>query len=149
MISIKRAELAVPVIFGLSDGMMSLLGVILYLFGHQSLIFPAALMGGISSGISMAAGSWLSDSDDGFGASCLVGGATGTGAVMPALPFAFFHGITAMVMAAVICVAMAVFVSFLRKDKSTGLALAETFGILVIVVLVVLACGLAVPGSGA
>ena len=32
--------------------------VVLFLLGHQSLILPAAIMGGVSSGISMAAGSW-------------------------------------------------------------------------------------------
>jgi len=72
--------------------MMSLLGVVLYLMGHQSIIFPAALCGGISSALSMAGGEWLSDSENGLGASCVMGAATGLGAILPAVPYALWKG---------------------------------------------------------
>src|ERR1035441_1101152 len=47
-----RGKLARPAVFGLADGLMSMLGVVLFLLGHRSLIFPAALSGGISSALS-------------------------------------------------------------------------------------------------
>lgn len=75
--------------FGLSDGMTSLLGVILYLTGHPKLIFPVALSGAISSAFSMAGGQWLSSPEDGKKAAITMGVATGTGAMLPAVPFAF------------------------------------------------------------
>lgn len=145
----KRSRLTRPAIFGLADGTMSLLGVVLYLLGHQAIIFPAALSGGISSALSMAGGEWLSDSENGFAASLVMGGATGLGAVLPALPFAFASGAAAVAGSVVICVCIGVAVAFLRPHKSVPLALLETFGVLAAIFAVVLACGLFLPGSAA
>ena len=145
----RRAALAKPAIFGLADGMMSLLGVVLYLLGHQGLIFPAALSGGISSALSMAGGEWLSDSENGLGASCVMGGATGLGAILPALPYAFWTGPAAVAQSVVICCLIGVAVACLRPNRGLGMALVETFGILAAIFLVVLACGLVLPGAAA
>jgi VIT1/CCC1 family predicted Fe2+/Mn2+ transporter len=134
---------------GLADGLMSMLGVVLYLMGHQSLIFPAALSGGISSALSMAGGEWLSDSENGLGASCVMGGATGLGAILPALPYAFSAGPGAVAESVVICCLIGVTVAALRPRRGFGMALAETFGILLAIFGVVLACGLFLPGSAA
>lgn len=134
-------------IFGLADGMMSLLGVILYLLGHQALIFPAALSGGISSAMSMAAGEWLSDSENGLGTSCVMGAATGTGAVLPAIPYAVTSGAVALTCSVIICVLIGVAVALMRARRSVPLALAETFAILLAIFGVVLLCGLFLPGS--
>ena len=128
---------------------MSMLGVVLYLMGHQSIIFPAALSGGISSALSMAGGEWLSDSGNGFGASCAMGAATGLGAILPALPYAVTTGPAAVASSVVICVMIAVAVALLRPHRGTGLALLETFGVLSLIFAVVLACGLFLPGSAA
>ena len=134
-------------IFGLADGTMSLLGVILYLLGHQALIFPAALSGGISSAMSMAAGEWLSDSENGLGTSCVMGAATGTGAVLPAIPYAVTSGAVALTCSVIICVLIGVAVALMRARRSVPLALAETFAILLAIFGVVLLCGLFLPGS--
>ena len=133
---------------GLADGMMSLLGVILYLLGHQSIIFPAALMGGISSAISMAGSEWLSDSDNGLGASCVMGGATGLGAILPALPYAVTTGPAAIAQSVCICVCIGVVVSALRPHRGFGMAMVETFGILLAIFAVVLVLGMFLPGAG-
>lgn len=143
------ARLARPAIFGLADGMMSLLGVVLYLLGHEALIFPAALSGGISSALSMAGGEWLSDSDNGLGASCVMGAATGVGAILPAIPYAVTSGTTALACSIVICVLIAAVVALMRPMRSQTLAFAETYAILGAIFLVVLACGLFLPGSAA
>jgi VIT1/CCC1 family predicted Fe2+/Mn2+ transporter len=135
------------VIFGLADGMMSLLGVLLYLLGHASLIFPAALSGGISAALSMAGGEWLSDSENGLGASCAMGAATGLGAVLPAIPFAVTSGSAALAASVVICTGIAVVVALMRVRRSVPLAIAETFAVLTLIFAVVLTCGLFLPGS--
>jgi VIT1/CCC1 family predicted Fe2+/Mn2+ transporter len=144
----SRHPLARPAIMGLADGMMSLLGVILYLLGHQSIIFPAALMGGISSAISMAGSEWLSDSDNGLGASCVMGGATGLGAILPALPYAIWAGPLAIAESMIICVLIGIVVAALRPRRGFGMALTETFGILLAIFAVVLLLGLVLPGAG-
>ncbi len=144
-----RASLARPAVMGLADGMMSLLGVVLYLTGHQHLIFPAALSGGISSALSMAGSEWLSDSDNGLCASAVMGAATGLGAIAPAVPYAFTIGRVAVAESIVICVLIGVIVSALRPMRSLPMALAETFGVLAVIFAVVLACGLILPGSAA
>jgi VIT1/CCC1 family predicted Fe2+/Mn2+ transporter len=144
-----KGKLTRAAVFGLADGMMSLLGVILYLMGHQALIFPAALSGGISSALSMAGGEWLSDSENGLGASCIMGAATGTGAVLPAIPYAITTGSTAISASIVICIFIGIAVALMRPGRSKPKALAETFAILGAIFLVVLACGLFLPGSAA
>jgi len=144
-----RRGLTRPAVMGLSDGLMSMLGVVLYLPGHQALIFPAALSGGISSALSMAGGEWLSDSDSGLRASLVMGAATGTGAVLPALPYAVATGPAAVASSVIICVAIGVVVASLRPNRGFGLALAETFAILAAIFLAVLACGLFLPGGAA
>ena len=82
-----KRDLAGPAVFGGFDGTSSLLGVIVYLLiTHPALIFPAALSGAVSSALSMGAGEWLSDSENGFAASLVMGAATLTGALLPCAP---------------------------------------------------------------
>lgn len=126
---------------------MSMLGVVLYLMGHQALIFPAALCGGISSALSMAGGEWLSDSENGLGASCVMGAATGLGAILPALPYALGTGPLAVAESVIICVCIGVCVAAMRPLRGFGMALVETFGILLVIFAVVLVIGLALPGG--
>ena len=143
-----KSSLARPAIFGSFDGASSLLGVVVYLLlSHPSLIFPAALSGAISSAVSMGGGEWLSDSDNGFGASAVMALATFTGALLPAVPFASGTGPLATAMCAVTCVAIGVVVAFLRPNRGRVLALAETFGILLACLAAVLICGLFLPGG--
>jgi VIT1/CCC1 family predicted Fe2+/Mn2+ transporter len=146
---VKRSTLTRPAVMGLADGLMSMLGVVLYLLGHRDLIFPAALSGGISSALSMAGGEWLSDSDNGLGASCVMGLATGCGAIAPAVPYALTTGAPAIAASVVICCLIGAAVAFLRPHKSVPLALAETSAILGVIFLAVLLCGLFLPGGAA
>jgi hypothetical protein len=143
-------SLTQPAIFGAFDGAASLLGVVIYLaITHPVLIFPAAVSGAISSAISMGGGEWLSDSVHGLAASAVMAAATFTGALAPALPFAFISGPPAVISAAGICLLIAVIVAAMRAGRPLPRALAETLGILAAVVAVVLACGLILPGGTA
>jgi hypothetical protein len=147
---VRRGQLARPAVFGGFDGCASLLGVIVYLVAsHPSLIFPAALSGAIGSAISMGGGEWLSDSENGFAASCVMAGATFAGALLPAIPFALWRGPLAITESAVICAAIGFIVACLRPNRGLGMALAETFGILLAVFGAVLALGLFLPGAAA
>lgn len=147
-----RAELAAPLIFGLADGCMSLLGVVLYLLHNEGLIFPAAVMGGISAAVSMAGGEWMSDSDNGFGTAIVMGLATGAGAILPAVPFAFARGAAALTASVVICLMIGCVVGVMRGHASEKHGMAFQVGLTLLLLAaifgVVLACTLVVPNPG-
>jgi hypothetical protein len=142
-----------PAILGGFDGTASLLGVVIYLLlTHPLLIFPTAASGATSSAISMGGGEFLSDSDNGLAASGVMAAATFTGAILPAVPFApfvFGTGPLAIASCAVITCGIGAAVSWMRPNRGRMLALAETFGLLLAVAVVVLACALFLPGSTA
>ena len=145
-----KHNLTRPAIFGGFDGTASLLGVIIYLLlTHPALIFPTAASGAISAAISMGGGEFLSDSDKGFAASGVMAAATFTGAVLPAVPFAFSSGPLAIAASAVLIVCIGATVSLMRPNRGRSLAFAETFILLVAVAAVVVACALTFPGSAA
>jgi VIT1/CCC1 family predicted Fe2+/Mn2+ transporter len=147
---VNRAN-AAATIFGLSDGCMSMLGVLLYLLHDQGAIFPAALMGGISAAVSMAGGEWMSDSDNGLGAASIMGLATGAGAILPAVPFAFARGAAAISGTVAVCIVIGVTVGIMRSrgsSHSRGFELAVTFAMLAGIFGIVLACALVVPVPG-
>lgn len=141
-----------PAIFGLADGCMSLLGVVLYLLHDPRLIFPAALAGGISSAVSMAGGEWMSDSENGFAPSAVMGLATGTGAILPAIPFAFARGPLALGCSIAVCMGIGVVVGTMRGNASTShsfrFEMAVTFALLALIFGVVLVCSLVLPNPG-
>lgn len=128
-----------PAVFGASDGMMSILGVVFYLGDHAGLILPAAAIGGLSAALSMAAGEWLSDSEHGLGACLVMGAATGVGSVVPAFPCAVLHGSAAFALSAGLCMALTVVVGLLRTTPPQRIRR----------VAVTLACALATRGGAA
>lgn len=144
-----KRSLTAPAVFGGFDGTSSLLGVIVYLLiTHPALIFPAALSGAVSSALSMGAGEWLSDSENGFAASLVMGTATLTGALLPAVPFAFGSGPAEVTASAVLCAAIGYTVARLRTNRRLGLALAETFGLLTVILGVTAALAVVLPSAG-
>ena len=144
-----RRDLLQPAILGGFDGTASLLGVIVYLLvTHPALIFPAALSGAVSSALSMGAGEWLSDSENGFASSLVMGAATLTGALLPAVPFAFGSGPAAIAISAVLCAGIGYTVARLRTNRGLGLALTETFGLLAVILGVTAALAVWLPGGG-
>ena len=135
-----------PAILGGFDGTASLLGVVIYLLlTHPALIFPTAASGALSSAISMGGGEFLSDSGSGLGASGVMAAATFAGAVLPALPFAFGAGPAEITACSLIITGIGVGVSAARPNRGRTLALAETFGLLILVAVVIVVCGLFLP----
>lgn len=136
--------------FGAFDGCASLIGVVIYLLAsHPALVFPAAVSGALTAAMSMGGGEFLSDSDNGLAASAVMAAATFTGALAPAVPFAFSHGPAAAAECAVICACVVVVVAALRPDRGFGLALAETAGLMLAAVTVAFACARLLPGGAA
>ena len=147
---VLKPSLSRPAVFGAFDGTASLLGVVIYLLlTHPALIFPTAASGALSSAISMGGGEFLSDSDSGLAASGVMALATFCGAVLPAVPFAFGAGPAEIAVSSLIIIGIGVIVSLMRENRGSGLSLAETFGLLLLVAGVVVACGLFLPGGAA
>jgi VIT1/CCC1 family predicted Fe2+/Mn2+ transporter len=145
-----RLRLTRPAVFGAFDGCASLIGVVVYLAAtHPALIFPAAVSGALTSAVSMGGGEFLSDSDLGLAASLVMALATFTGALAPAIPFAFGHGTAAIAGCVAICAAVILVVARLRPNRGRGLALAETAGLFAAAVIVALACARLLPGGSA
>jgi VIT1/CCC1 family predicted Fe2+/Mn2+ transporter len=140
-----KAGLARPVIFGLCDGAMSILGVVFYAAGHTGLVVPLAASGGLTSAVSMAAGEWLSESGNGPAAASAMGLATLAGSVIPAVPYAFLHGVAAPVVSMAACVVTAYVVGRMRGHRKHPVL--ETLAVLAAVLAVSVACSLLIPGG--
>ena len=145
----KKTELFRPAIFGLGDGCMSIVGVVLYLLGDQHIIFAAALAGSISAALSMAGNEYLSDSDNGLFPSMVMGAATAAGGLLPALPFLFTHGALALALMGVTCLVIGVVVGVMRAqscEKHTFWAeLGGTLAIFAVIFGAVLAVSVGLP----
>jgi VIT1/CCC1 family predicted Fe2+/Mn2+ transporter len=144
-----RASTIRPVVFGLGDGLVSLLGAVWFLSGHPTLVLGAAVSGGITSAISMAGFDALSDSDRSVRESCTLGLATGVGCALPAVPYAVLHGAAAVTVSVVICAALAVLIALIRPNRSRALSLLEVLGVVALAFAAVIVCGLFLPGGAA
>lgn len=145
----KSSRLLSPAIFGASDGVTSLVGVLLTLAGHPAQILPAALGLAVAGGVGMAAGSWLSrDSGAGLAASGVIGVATAVGTLLPALPYVLLGGVAAMAASGAVLVALGALITAVRaRSESVWRSAAETYGVLAAVCVAVGACALLLPGS--
>lgn len=144
----RRAALLAASIFGLCDGMMSILGVVLDLRTHPELIPWAATVGAVSAGLSMAVGQFLSDNEDGAAASLMLGAATAAGSILPALPYLLLRGAAAIGATGAICLALALVVARLRANGSARRALLA-LGLLAAVFAVTFGSALLAPTGGA
>jgi ABC-type dipeptide/oligopeptide/nickel transport system permease component len=144
-----KPSLARPMIFGLGDGMVSLLGAVFFLAGHPSLVLPTAVTSGATAAVSMAGFDWLSDdTDHGFGESCLLGLATWAGSVLPAFPWAFLAGSAAIACSVIICAATGVLIALLRPQRGKGLSVLETAAVFGTAFAAIAVCTTIFPGGG-
>lgn len=138
-----------PGVFGAADGLTCALGAILSLSGHPGLIVRTAVALAAAECVGMAAGEWLSDSDEGLGSSAVIGVATGVGGLVPALPYAFLGGLWAVVGSVLVFLACAGLISLVRRsERGWGRALVETYGVLAAVALAVWLSQLITPHGG-
>jgi VIT1/CCC1 family predicted Fe2+/Mn2+ transporter len=147
---VKR-DLVRPAVFGASDGMMSLLGVLLYLgVSHPTLVVPAMLSGAVSSAISMAVGDYLSvETDTRLPGALVMCVATLVGSTAPGMPWAVTSGAAAWGASAVVCAAIAAVVGLIRPAHSgrRGRVIAQTYLLLGLVLVVTIACDALIGGG--
>lgn len=129
-----RADLKRVAVFGAADGLGIVLGLIAgMIVSHQPAhaVWAAALSGGIAELFSMANGQRISDSSSGWLPAVAIGIAFLAGCALPAVPYSFSSGAAALILALVLCAAVAAVISWLRPEKG-ALAIVETFGLLLI-----------------
>lgn len=125
-------------IFGAFDGIICVLGIIFSLVHSPNLIFMAGLGVAVAEGIGMASGEWLSDSDNGFGASIAIGTATALGSLVPVLPFLFVGGTVALAISFGILILINMGITYLRmSERGLKRAIIETYGVMTIAALAV------------
>lgn len=138
-----------PLIFGAVAGMTCALGVVLSLHEHSNLVFPTALGVAVAEMVGMAAGEWLSDSENGLTASATIGVAVGAAGILPAIPFLFATGMAAVAWSVGVLALMAGVISVARSgQRGPARAVVETYGVLAVVFGAVLLSGLVAPGGG-
>jgi len=145
----KRAGAALrgQAVFGVSDGLMSILGVVLFIAARSpALVFPAALMGGVSAAYSMGAGEFLGEDDSpGWAASLVMGAATFAGTVLPAVPYLWCAGWAALAQSCAVCLLVALLVGHLRSWRPHRYA--ETTLVIALGVILTFACSLLTGGA--
>jgi VIT1/CCC1 family predicted Fe2+/Mn2+ transporter len=149
-------EVLKPSIFGMFDGLTSLLGVLIPLltFTHI-LVFTTCIGLSVSSAISMGLGEYLSS--DKFiprrtrvHRSVYMGIFTAIGCFVPVIPFAFIGGSVALWIATAIYIGMTFVVAFMKKDElGWKQALTQTFVVSIVAVALVVCATLALPAPKA
>jgi VIT1/CCC1 family predicted Fe2+/Mn2+ transporter len=124
------------VVLGICDGLTIVLGLLIGLHAQSGAIFHAALSAGIAELVGVGAALWLASvrSLGNFLASAACGIATLLACVLPALPYIFSRGPTALGVSLGLCVMIAGGVTWLRSEKG-WLAAGETFGVLFLAAL--------------
>jgi VIT1/CCC1 family predicted Fe2+/Mn2+ transporter len=141
-------KLAGEAVFGASDGLMSILGPVMFFASRDPrLVFPVALMGAVSASASMGAGELMSKEQKTAWAPGVMAVATFGGSVLPAIPYLFARGVVAVCCSAAMCVIVAVGVGHLRSWRAHRYV--ETLAILAVVAGLTVACNLLLPsGTG-
>lgn len=137
-------------IFGLFDGLTSVIGVIVALLaaGPHAVIAGALGLAAASS-VGMAAGEFLGDGKRNLKIAGVMGLATLFGTSLPILPFVFLNGPADEIAAGILAVAACSLIAWYRsKFESTLKSWVETFGILTAVVGVTVIVTLLVGTSG-
>lgn len=149
-------EVLKPSIFGMFDGLTSLLGVLIPLLSFTHLLVFTTCIGlAVSSAISMGLGEYLS-SDKSIPkrtrvhAATYMGIFTAIGCFVPVIPFAFTGGVLALWLAVAIYICMTFVVAFMKKeDLGWKRALVQTFVVSLIAVALVVCATLALPAPTA
>lgn len=149
-------EVLKPSIFGMFDGLTSLLGVLIPLltFTHL-LVFTTCIGLAVSSAISMGLGEYLSSDKSipkgkRLHSATYMGIFTAIGCFVPVIPFAFVGGAFALWLATGIYIGMTLVVAFMKKeDLGWKQALIQTFAVSIVAVALVVCATLALPAPTA
>lgn len=148
-------ELMKPSIFGMFDGLTSLLGVLIPLLAStHMLLFVTCLGLSVSSAISMGLGEYLSSDKtlskrSRMRSSIYMGIFTGIGCFLPVIPYIFIGGTIALVLFILIYVLLTLVVAAMKsKDLGWRNALVQTFLVSLAAVVVVVAATIGLPNNG-
>lgn len=133
------SKLISTAVFGSFDGMTSAMGVILALLASPHALLLGALGIGIAAVTGMGLGEWQSDSSSGWKAPLVMAVASGTGVLLPVIPFLFMAGWPALTTSAVIIAVVTALIAKVRvsEDRSYWKAARESYTILVMTALAV------------
>jgi VIT1/CCC1 family predicted Fe2+/Mn2+ transporter len=132
--------------FGLFDGIASCLGMILSLaiLGQTQGFIVATVAGAVGAGASMGLGEWLSDRTASKRRALIMGLASFTGCISPAIPFFVFGFSTpGYVVCLVLAAALAYGISRLRPEPEPESYL-RTGGVLIVATVLSVAAGVLV-----
>lgn len=122
-----------PAIFGTFDGIVTVLGVVCTLLHHPDQMFPVGCSVAAAGAVSMAGGEWLSDSDNGFLSSAVIGITSGVGTLLPVLPYAFTTAPhVSMVLSISVYVVVGLVIASFRTDRGRWRAIVETLSVLIV-----------------
>jgi hypothetical protein len=121
-------------VFGGADGIVLGIGFVASYATQPHGIVKAALTAGLAELAGMTEGSWLSDSGAGFVPALGNGGAAFAACFIPAIPYLLTTGAVALTAAAVLVLAVAGVIAWLRPERGV-LALVQTFGTLALAAL--------------
>ena len=145
-------EVMKPSIFGMFDGLTSLLGVLIPLINSNPvLIFRTCIGLAVSSALSMGLGEYLSSDKtipkkNRVNNSAYMGLFTAIGCLAPVLPYLFTSGISALVLSLIIYLVLTVVVAVMKSsDLGWRSAIVQTFAISVIAVVCVVLLTLVLP----
>jgi VIT1/CCC1 family predicted Fe2+/Mn2+ transporter len=141
------SRLAGTAVFGASDGLISILGVVLFIASRQpDLVFPVAVMGAVSASYSMGAGEFLGQQETDWPSVPAMAAATFAGSVLPAAPYLWSRGWAALAQSGAVCVLVAFAVGRMRSWRKHKYL--ETVLVLAVGITITVACNLVMPGSG-
>lgn len=131
-------------IFGVFDGMTSVLGVLAGLITRPRHVIIAAAVGlAVASAVGMGAGEFLGDSRRRLKIAAVMALATAIGTMLPIIPlFVFRSRITGEIGAGIVTLALTIFIAHRRKRW------VETFGVLVVVAVATTAVALVTGAVG-
>jgi FtsH-binding integral membrane protein len=117
-------------IFGASDGLVASIALILATMTHGRKVVVAAVIGlFIAEGLGMAASQFLSDPKRNLRQAMIMGVATSITILVPAVPWTFSSGATAV---AITCVIALVFAGLISRARPGGWSTwLQTYGVLV------------------
>jgi VIT1/CCC1 family predicted Fe2+/Mn2+ transporter len=135
-------------IFGTTDGLVCVVGVMLSLAHTPGLIFRAALGVGVAEMIGMGLAQFLSESDEGFLPSLAMGLASGLGAIVPAIPYTVMRGAPAIILSLLLFLGLTTMVAVTRvHTRGWKRAFIETFLVMIVAATAVAVSQAFAPGG--
>jgi hypothetical protein len=117
-------------IFGASDGLVATMALILATMSHGRKVVLAAAIGLlIAEGFGMAASQYLSDAKRDLRLALIMGVATSLAIILPAIPWTFTGGATAVISSCIIGLVLASVIAYLRPGGWTEWV--QTYGVLI------------------